>query len=211
MARTLFIWDIHGCYDELIDLYGKMQVSEHDTVYATGDLINKWPFSQKVVQFLREKNIQSVLGNHDIKFLKCMNGIDEKTDWFDGVMEQFRWCEHDLEYIQWLTHWIETDDFLLLHAGLRPDKKTLSEQSEEESIMRIRLYNDKPWHDFYDWEKIIIYGHWAEQWLRFTRNTRWLDSGCVWWGHLTGYCLETGDIWQVRAKKAYADYWNDKN
>jgi hypothetical protein len=38
----------------------------------------------------------------------------------------------------------------LLHAGLRPDKKTLPEQSEQDSIMRIRLYNDKPWHDFYD-------------------------------------------------------------
>jgi hypothetical protein len=74
--------------------------------------------------------------------------------------------------------------------------------------MRIRLYNDKPWHDFYDWEKIIIYGHWAEQWLRFTRNTRWLDSGCVWWWHLTGYCLETSEIWQVRAKKMYGDFWS---
>lgn len=210
MPRTLFIWDIHGCYDELIELYDKMQISESDTVYATGDLINKWPYSQKVVHFIREKNIQSVLGNHDVKFLKCLEGTDDKTHWFNDVVSQFQDCEEDLKYLQALPHWIETENFLLIHAGLNPDRKTLSEQSHQESIMRIRLHMDKPWHDFYNGKKIIIYGHWAEQWLRFTRNTRGLDSGCVWGGHLTGYCLETWEIWQVRAKKVYADYWNDK-
>lgn len=98
-----------------------------------------------------------------MKFLKCLAETDKKANWFDDVMSQFHGHEEDIAYLKSLPHWIETEKFLLLHAGLNPDKKTMTEQSEEESIMRIRLHNEKPWHNFYDGEKIIIYGHWAEQ------------------------------------------------
>ena len=44
MSRTLYIGDIHGCADELeriIDAFGF--VRGKDTLYQTGDIINKGP------------------------------------------------------------------------------------------------------------------------------------------------------------------------
>jgi serine/threonine protein phosphatase 1 len=212
MARTLFIWDIHGCYNELVELYKKMEITEKDIVYATGDLIHWWPYSQRTVQFLREKNIKSVLGNHDVAFLQWYGDPARQREWHNEVAQEFIGHESDIVYLQSLPYWIETENFLLIHAGLVPGI-SLWEQ-DLNSLVKIREYEWKPWYYFYEWEKLIIYGHWSQQELRFTKNTRWLDSSCVWWGHLTGYCLETNELWQVRANRVYKvpDKWlSDKN
>ena len=45
MKRTLYIGDVHGCADELsaiIDQFGFVRGS--DTIYQTGDIINKGAF-----------------------------------------------------------------------------------------------------------------------------------------------------------------------
>ena len=41
MSRTIFIGDVHGCYDELMDLCKKIDLQEVDYLYFVGDLINK--------------------------------------------------------------------------------------------------------------------------------------------------------------------------
>jgi hypothetical protein len=98
----------------------------------------------------------------------------------------------------------------LVHAGITPGVPM--EQQKADNLIKIRTYEWKPWHAFYHGSKKIIYGHWAEQWLRITHNTVGIDSGCVWWWHLTGYCLETGEIWQCRANTVYKipNNWKSK-
>ena len=39
--RTIFIGDVHGCYDELRELVQKIDLREEDHLYFVGDLINK--------------------------------------------------------------------------------------------------------------------------------------------------------------------------
>ena len=39
--RTLFIGDVHGCYDELIELTQKIGLTSEDHLYFVGDLVNK--------------------------------------------------------------------------------------------------------------------------------------------------------------------------
>jgi Icc-related predicted phosphoesterase len=41
MSRTLFIGDVHGCYDELIALVAKVGLKSEDHLYFVGDIINK--------------------------------------------------------------------------------------------------------------------------------------------------------------------------
>lgn len=41
MKRTLFVGDVHGCYDELIALMEKVKLNPEDHLYFCGDLINK--------------------------------------------------------------------------------------------------------------------------------------------------------------------------
>lgn len=60
-----------------------------------------------------------------------------------------------------------------------------------------------PWYDHYYGDKLVIYGHYAVDGLRIRPNTIGLDSGCVFGGHLTAYCYETGEIWQVHAHDVY--------
>jgi bis(5'-nucleosyl)-tetraphosphatase (symmetrical) len=95
--------------------------------------------------------------------------------------------------------YIETDKWILLHAWLVP-WKNIDEHTIDE-ITRIREYNWKPWYEFYEWKKTIIYGHWAANWLCFTKNTKWLDTGCVYWKRLTAFIWETNEVFQQSALK----------
>ena len=64
--RTLFIGDVHGCFDELMLLCERMKLTDVDHLYFVGDLINKWPKSLEVIEFVRNRpNTWSVLGNHE--------------------------------------------------------------------------------------------------------------------------------------------------
>lgn len=212
MSRTLFIWDIHGCHDELKDLYTKMQVSASDTVYATWDVINGWPKSFEVVQFLVANNVQAVIGNHELNFFAYFadtNPKKKKKPIFDELIKKLKWKSELWNWLQNLPKYIETHRFLLVHGWLKP--WVALENQDIDDLTRIRNYEWKPWHEYCTGEKKIIYGHWAEQGLRRTHNTLWIDTSCVWWWHLTGYCLETDELWQVRAKKPHRSWeiWED--
>lgn len=119
MSRTLFIGDIHGCADELSELYSKMQVTSVDTVYATGDVINGGPKSFEVLQFLVANNIQSVLGNHELNFfeyVKDTNKKKKKKKLFDELEKKLKGQSALWAFLENLPKYIEQNRFILLHA-----------------------------------------------------------------------------------------------
>lgn len=66
MKRSIFIGDIHGCYDEMMKMLDVVHYTPgDDSIYFTGDLINKGPDSIKVVQELLANPFQYVMGNHE--------------------------------------------------------------------------------------------------------------------------------------------------
>lgn len=201
MKRTIFIWDLHGCFDEFITLLQKIDYNmENDELYLTWDLINKWPKSLEILDFLLENpQIKAVKWNHEIYFLEF---IDNKRKAQSCILNlsKLAWKKH-IDYIRNLPSYIESQDWILLHGWLSPDK-TLQEHTEYE-IATIKRINDKPWYNFYKWEKTIIYGHFASDGLRVRENTIWLDTAAVYGKHLTAYIRETKEIIQVNAKKAY--------
>jgi bis(5'-nucleosyl)-tetraphosphatase (symmetrical) len=87
-----------------------------------------------------------------------------------------------------------------VHAGIHPE---FWFNTPTEIATMIRNFEWKPWYEYYQWNKPIIYGHWAAEWLRIRFNTIGLDTGCCFGGHLTAYCLETQEIWQFRANAVY--------
>lgn len=214
--RTLFIGDVHGCYDELIALCEKMQLREEDTLYFVWDLINKWPKSFEVVEFVHNRpNTWSVIGNHE--FLEMCEESDIhiqdaniKKFWQPALLrnKRDRYKElRELLEVHWYRKWLtslpailEKENFIVVHGGIHPDYGL---DTPTEIATEIRLAYWKPWHESYHWEKLVIYGHWAAQWLRVTHNTIGLDTGCCFGGHLTAYCLETKEFWQVRANQVY--------
>ena len=44
-SRTIVVGDIHGCYDELMELIEKVNLGDDDRVVSVGDLITKGPKS----------------------------------------------------------------------------------------------------------------------------------------------------------------------
>lgn len=227
MPRTLFIGDVHGCYDELIELVEKIWLIPEDHLYFVGDLINKWPKSLEVVEYVRNRpNTWSVIGNHEYFPLispeeveKIANESDHLNDghksWVHAQYERSRDLRNIMEkrwHREWLTslpHIIEREDFILVHGWLHPDHWI---NTPLEIATLIRLIDGKPWYESYTGIKPVIYGHWAIDGLRIRPNTIGLDSGCCFGWHLTAYCLENQEIWQVRANQIckMPEHWKNK-
>jgi diadenosine tetraphosphatase ApaH/serine/threonine PP2A family protein phosphatase len=226
--RTLFIGDVHGCYDELMELVNHIRLTPDDHLYFVGDLINKWPKSLEVVEFVRNRpNTWCVLGNHEYFSFpdeKMMQDIrDDKLilsewskNWIQVQKEKSKPLEEilnkndNLNWLGSLPHIIERDEFILVHGGLHPDYGV---ETPREISTLIRLVDGQPWYCSYTGAKPIIYGHWAAEGLRIRANTIWLDTGCCFGGALTAYCLESREIWQVRAMRVYVDpvHWKGKS
>jgi len=200
--RNIFIWDIHWCYDELKLLIKKLELTKNDRVFFVWDYINKWPKSYKVIKYLYKNREQFswVLWNHDINFLKIFNSklLNKEQEKLKNKL-----LEHPkiLKFYKNLPLYIEEDNFVLIHWWLNPEK-SLENQTDIE-ITNIREINWKAWYDFYKWNKKIIYGHWALQWIHIRENTIWLDSGCCYWKYLSAYILETWELIQQKALKTY--------
>ena len=75
MDRTIVIGDIHGCYDELIELLNRVTFAPEDRVVAVGDLTVKGPNSRGVLDlFSNDPRFWSVLGNHDLALVRHWRG-----------------------------------------------------------------------------------------------------------------------------------------
>ena len=219
MTRTIFIWDIHWCFDEFIALLEKVKYNaDLDKLYLTWDLINKWPKAFELIDFLvKNPQIKSVIGNNEVNFIRYIKDRDWfriDMDWwekFRNLVEKWlfdkkyekqnplfeeylrKFSKEHIEYILNLSLWIESEKWILLHWWLVPWKKL--EEHHIDEITRIRQYNGRPWYEYYDWEKNIIYWHWASDWLRIRPKTKWLDTGCVYWKRLTAYIINNDTDW----------------
>lgn len=227
MIRTFFIGDVHGCYDELMALVERIWLKDVDHLYFVWDLINKWPKSLEVVEWIRSRpNTWSVIGNHEYFPLitpeeveKIANESAHLSDghksWVHAQYERSHKIREVMEerwHRKWLTslpHIIERENFILVHGWLHPEYGI---NTPLEIATLIRLIDGKPWYEFYTADKLVIYWHWAIDGLRIRPNTIGLDSGCCFGGHLTAYCLENGEIWQVRAHQVYKlpEHWKNR-
>ncbi|KAL8888765.1 MAG: hypothetical protein Q9215_003863 [Flavoplaca cf. flavocitrina] len=68
--RLVFIGDVHGCYDELVNLLAEAKYNnETDQLIFTGDLIAKGPASAAVVDFAIQQHASCVRGNHEDRIM----------------------------------------------------------------------------------------------------------------------------------------------
>lgn len=66
LGRTYVISDVHGCYDQFIQLLEKIKFSDKDRLILLGDLVDRGPHSCKLLRFVMQSpNIYPILGNHD--------------------------------------------------------------------------------------------------------------------------------------------------
>ncbi len=213
-SRTIFVWDIQWCFDELKLLMKKLKLKKEDKVFFVGDLINRWPDNYKVLNYLYKNNFRfsCIKGNHEINFLRWLDWEKYEDDSsFKKLKKQIKKkkAHYLISFLEKLPLYIEKKSFIMVHWGIIPNK-SLKKHTEDE-ITRLREYNGKPWYDYYKWDKPVIYWHWAEAWLQIREKTKGLDSGCVYGKALSAYILETGEVIQQSALDIHVNPYKKKN
>src|SRR5438067_4072201 len=166
--RTIVVGDIHGCYDELMDLLDKVKLDEDDRVLAVGDLIVKGEKNREVLDlFMTDKRFSSVIGNHDLAIRRRWSG--EKIKLKSSQKKTRKELKPDREryasYMNSLPFMIDLGTHLIVHAGVRPGV-ALEEQSVDDLTELRTLGQDRtsrkgtPWYDLYRGEKTVLFGHW---------------------------------------------------
>lgn len=68
---TYVLSDIHGCYEEFMEMLETIQFNDYDTLYVLGDVCDRGPKPMEVMKYLLEhQNIHLIFGNHDAWFAK---------------------------------------------------------------------------------------------------------------------------------------------
>lgn len=140
------IGDLQGCYDPFRKLLDKLRFDpESDTLWLTGDLVNRGPKSLKTLRFVRSlgDSTITVLGNHDLHLLALGSGQTRNGDRFEALRKTLRASDAD-ELLDWLrhrplAHYDESLKTLLVHAGTHPSwsvKKTLARAAEVEEALQ---------------------------------------------------------------------------
>jgi len=207
--RTIVVGDLHGCFDELQDLLGKIHFQpQEDELIFSGDVINRGPKSKECINFLITTGALSVLGNHEYFLIQSHRFQEVKRRVYRLMRKEFQDdFEELLQIISSWPIWIEREDFLLVHAGLHPFLNKTSVPPEY--LLSVREVREetgelKPWFDFYQGEKLLLFGHWAKLKSMVEKpNVIALDGGCVYGGTLRAVILPEKQVMSVPARKIY--------
>ena len=81
------IGDIQGCYKEFKNLLKLIDPNKENKFFCVGDLVNRGPESEKVIEYVLENKIKSVLGNHDLHLMAILMGVREHNDKKDTMQK----------------------------------------------------------------------------------------------------------------------------
>ena len=162
---TYAIGDVQGCYDELQALLDEVKFDfRQDTLWVTGDLVNRGPRSLEVLRFIKSMGecAVTVLGNHDLHLLAVAYGHEaqKKGDTLAPILE----APDREELLTWLRmqplmHYDESRHLALIHAGVAPQwtlQEALGYAQEVESALRADTFNDF---------LMNMYGNQPEHWM----------------------------------------------
>ena len=209
--KLLIIGDVHGCYDELVELLDQNNARDPNIcVIFVGDLMNKGPKSDLVVKLAREMGAYCVRGNHEEvslrewqKFNADPSTMREKFSWLQNLSaEDIKWAEELPFSIR-----IPSRKVIVVHAGMVPGVD-LEEQSPDHLLhMRDLIYDADtsswrgikkpqvdsiPWGSRWPGPEHVYYGHDARRKLQRYEFATGLDTGCVYGGTLTAVFLSEG-------------------
>ena len=206
MKKIFAIGDIHGCYGRLKKLMEKIPIDfSRDTLVFIGDYIDRGPHSVEVVDYLihlqsRIPEVVFLKGNHEDMLDKFINGADRFTYLLNGgqktldsylmkpVQSEFFPIPPDhMDFFKSLKLFYETEDFIFVHAGLRPKVPLETQKAEDLLWIRDKFISTK-----YDFGKRVIFGHTPLKKPLVETNKIGIDTGAVYGNALT--CVELPDL-----------------
>jgi serine/threonine protein phosphatase 1 len=217
-GRFYAIGDIHGCAAELDALLRGLPAAAGDTIAFVGDYVDRGPDSRGVIERLLalkedRPDVRTVFlkGNHEDMCLAYLGrpghwgeswhlnggaatlksyGIDARTPGKEALRA---FPPAHLAFLEALLPWYGTDRWLVVHAGIRPDRP-LAEQDEEDLYWIREEFIANP----HPLPQTIVFGHTPTRRVFVDLPYKiGIDTGCVYGGRLTCVELESGTVYQV--------------
>jgi len=204
MGKIFATGDIHGRLDKLEDLMDVVEADRNeDTLIFLGDYIDRGPDSAGVVDFildLREtyRNIVCLRGNHEELFLDYVLKQKNRDLYFynggrytlrsygldpDTPPSESDIPERHMAFFKSLPYYWETEDYIFVHAGLRPGIPLGRQDKDDMVWIRGEFIFARC-----DFGKTVIFGHTPFS-VPFIEDRRiGIDTGAAYSGPLT--CLE---------------------
>lgn len=226
MSRTIVIGDLHGCFDETVELLKKCNASSNDRVIFLGDLIDRGPDNDKCVDLVREIEQRQgqhacIFGNHEEKHLEHIK-IFEETGKLPGMPRSHEETRKQLkaehyEYFKTLPLFIRIPEFNVacVHAGAFPGREL--EQQSQKHLLHIQMINPnetertywanekregfKFWTHFWTGPERLIFGHSVLDRPLVTPNAIGIDGGAVFGRDLHALILPEFKIETVKGVK----------
>lgn len=216
MTRHIVIGDIHGCFDEFQELLGCVAPTVDDQIIALGDIVDRGPDTEEVLEFFRDTpNAVSLMGNHERKHILSARGSVRPALSQKIVRAQLgdRY-EVWLDFMETFPRHIELPEAILVHGMFEPSVP-LEDQRDTvvigtltgEHYMEQRYAG--PWYGYYVGPKPLIVGH-----HHYLRNGEPLiregllyaiDTGVAHGGRLTALILPGFELVSVPSRE---DYWS---
>ncbi|QEC77675.1 polynucleotide kinase-phosphatase [Mucilaginibacter ginsenosidivorax] len=229
------IGDIHGCYDELVTLLGKLGYVNNAETWAhpegrkavfAGDLVDRGPKTPEVLKLVMAMTAAGtaycVPGNHDIKLMRWLNGknvqskhgLEKSIEQLAGETPEFK--NQVSKFIDDLvSHYVFDDGKLVVaHAGLKESMQGRGSGAVREFC----LYGDTTgeidefglpvrlnWAAEYTGKAMVVYGHTPVPQAQWLNNTIDIDTGCVFGGSLTALRYPERELVAVKAKEVYCE------
>jgi serine/threonine protein phosphatase 1 len=216
LSRTFVIGDIHGCYEELLDLLDKAGVTSDDEVISVGDIVNRGPDSYNVLRFFREDvpvPAQVILGNHEYKHIRAR--YENYTPTVSMLMARWQLgADYDsaVTYMESLPAYLRVSSALITHAYYEPGIPLLQQKRHVligtmGASSYLKKHYKRAWWELYDGGIPLIVGHkdlsGKAQPFSYKDRVFGLDTGCVYGGQLTGIWLPDFRFVSVKARRAH--------
>ncbi|MFC1616594.1 metallophosphoesterase family protein [Candidatus Margulisiibacteriota bacterium] len=204
--KTIYtIGDIHGHYDKLktlLSIIGKDQTAEY---VFLGDYIDRGPQPKKVVElcikFAETHKCIFLKGNHEELMENALSSIkksETQTDDFllwiinggNTTCQSYKEINNiykiHKDFFQSLKLYYETDDYVFVHAGLKPNVPL--KKQKQEDLLWIR--DNFIFNPFHYKDKTIIYGHTVTTLCKSPYSDKiGIDTGAGYGGQLTALKL----------------------
>ena len=72
--------DVHGQYDEFMELLGKIRLTDSDVLYVLGDVLDRGPHPIRTLRKIMEMpNVICLVGNHELMALECLDFLMQEV------------------------------------------------------------------------------------------------------------------------------------
>lgn len=209
MGKIFAIGDIHGTLSMLEKMMKNLSIDrKNDTLVFVGDYIDRGPDSMGVVDYVLDirkefPNVIYLMGNHEQMFLNYyLEKKDEDLYLHNGGMttlisygfmqkgrNELNMPESHMEFFTTLRPYYETEDYIFVHAGMRPGIP-LNQQSLHDLLWIRYEFISSP----EKFGKLVVFGHtpFSSGVPFIDHNKIGIDTGAVFGGRLT--CIELPEM-----------------